>query len=231
MFLENFQSQKRNVRKIRVSFFLACLENSPRASRRSCEISRAGNANFATGRKRWQKDGREKKSSRNCTVAGLDYTVTLASSMERTLEDVSVFLSSLSLARRRGSTRARETAQREHRRSRLNGFLTTSLFIPSASSLSSFSFFLLVLLRVSPVFLPVSLPPATPCSLRHANLLDCPDQSRFEIWDACMDRIWRHVTRILLRKSFHELQLLQLFVFMNFCFNDLSFYTSCAYYY
>ncbi|EFN71959.1 hypothetical protein EAG_03964 [Camponotus floridanus] len=87
IFLENFQSEKRNVRRIRVPFFLACLENSrllvtPIVRNRPC-----WEREFRDGRKRWQKDGRGKKRSRNYTVAGLDYTVTLASSMERTLED------------------------------------------------------------------------------------------------------------------------------------------------
>lgn len=39
---------------------------------------------FRDGRKRWQKKTREKRP-RNCTMVGLDYTVTLASSMENAL--------------------------------------------------------------------------------------------------------------------------------------------------
>lgn len=58
-----------------------------RASRRSCEIGCTGNANFATagsaGEKK--KQDRREKRPRNCAVAGLDYTVTLASSMENAL--------------------------------------------------------------------------------------------------------------------------------------------------
>lgn len=37
------------------------------------------------GRKRWQKKKDETREKRNCTVAGLDYTVTLASSMVNAL--------------------------------------------------------------------------------------------------------------------------------------------------
>lgn len=105
------------------------------ASRRSCEIRRAGNANFATagstGKKRPERKGPE------TAPWPVSITRLLWLRQWRTLflaEDVfSTFLpSTVLLSCSRRSATASETAQREHRRSRLNGFLVSRCTSPSS---------------------------------------------------------------------------------------------------
>lgn len=135
-----------------------------RASCRSCEIGRAGNTNFATAGNAGKKKKTGKKRARNCAMAGLDYTVTLASSMENALSRWKTSSPTLSLLhdsslsldpRRRAKphkgniTDRASTASSPH----LPGFLTpASLFFT----------------RPPPCF----SPPAILLSAQRANLLD-----------------------------------------------------------
>lgn len=145
------------------SFSLARRKNLRfRALRRSCEIGRAGNANFATaGSTGKKKDRREKAQKLRHGRSRLHgYFGFVNGETFFLAEDVlsaSLPLTVLLSCSRRSAT-ASETAQREHRRSRLNGFLA-SRSTPSVSLVSSLQppFFLLVLLRV-----PLVVPPAPP---------------------------------------------------------------------
>lgn len=144
------------------SFSLARRKNSRfRALRRSCEIGRAGNANFATA----GSAGKKKQKRKGPETAPWPVSITrlLWLRQWRTLflaEDVlsaSLPLTVLLSCSRRSAT-ASETAQREHCRSRLNGFLASrSTPLSPRFPHSSLPFFLLVLLRV-----PLVVPPAPP---------------------------------------------------------------------
>lgn len=152
------------------SFSLAHRKNSRfRALRRSCEIGRAGNANFATAGSAGKK--RQKRKGPETAPWPVSITRLLWLRQWRTLflaEDVlsvSLPLTVLLSCSRRSAT-ASETAQREHCRSRLNGFLASrSTPLSPRFPHSSLPFFY----SSSSVFLSSSLPPFR--SSRRANLL------------------------------------------------------------
>lgn len=136
--------------EILVSFFLlVCPSEKFRVSRRSCEIERAGNANFATAGSTGKKKRRERKGPET-TPWPVSITRLLWLRQWRTLflaaQDVlsASFPPAVLLSYSRRSATASETAQREHRRSRLNGFLASpgpppSLRFPHSSLLLFYS--------------------------------------------------------------------------------------------
>jgi len=138
-------------------WFLSSSSSEPpekfRASRRSCEIERAENANFATaGNTGKKKDRREKAQKLRHGRSRLHgYFGFINGERSFSLQDV--LSASFLLSHSRRSATASETAQREHRRSRLNGFLVSpGLPIPRLPHSS-----LLLFYSSSSVFLSSSL--------------------------------------------------------------------------
>lgn len=139
------QTQKNTCGILDSFFLLVCPPEKFRASRRSCEIERAENTNFATagntGKKK--KDRREKAQKLRHGRSRLHgYFGFVNEERSFSLQYVlsAFFPPAVFLSHSRRSATASETAQREHRRSRLNGFLASPglPITPASSSLLLF---------------------------------------------------------------------------------------------